>query len=331
MIPKNTDVKIQLYADRTRTMLIVDDTWYYSPVNSRNLEGDKKGGSTFVLPLERVSSSVQNFEISEHTFDISDMLYNANLALGKKVTVSGLEVDYGLNEPLAVDGNTDTRLSFARDKDEQWMIVDLGTVREINKVIIRYFERVSAYEIYVSEDGENYKKVYDVSGLEEGTRGAADTVEFNAVNARYVKYVQLKRWYCADYSTYYSGGITEFEVYGPTPDHTELMSEAEMIDDSAVRTAVREINNYLKRKEIYAPHINGLYNALALAVDNYKNPPVSSPEEPSSEADSSGAVTSDSRSNSPETSPNAIMPIAIGAAILAAAGVLIAVLKKRKK
>ena len=317
MIPKNTDVKIQLYADRTRTMLIVDDTWYYSPVNSRNLEGDKKGGSTFVLPLERVSSSVQNFEISEHTFDISDMLYNANLALGKKVTVSGLEVDYGLNEPLAVDGNTDTRLSFARDKDEQWMIVDLGTVREINKVIIRYFERVSAYEIYVSEDGENYKKVYDVSGLEEGTRGDVDTVEFNTVNARYVKYVQLKRWYCADYSTYYSGGITEFEVYGPNPDHTDLISEAEMIDDSAVRTAVREIKNYMKRKEIYAPHINGLYNALALAVDNYKNQPVSSPEGPSSE--------------SPETSPNAIMPIAIGAAILAAAGVLIAVLKKRKK
>ena len=233
-----------------------------------------KGGSTFVLPLERVSSSVQNFEISEHTFDISDMLYNANLALGKKVTVSGLEVDYGLNEPLAVDGNTDTRLSFARDKDEQWMIVDLGTVREINKVIIRYFERVSAYEIYVSEDGENYKKVYDVSGLEEGTRGDVDTVEFNTVNARYVKYVQLKRWYCADYSTYYSGGITEFEVYGPNPDHTDLISEAEMIDDNAVRTAVREINNYMKRKEIYAPHINGLYNALALAVDNYKKQPV---------------------------------------------------------
>ena len=207
------------------------------------------------------------------------------------------------------------------------MIVDLGTVREINKVIIRYFERVSAYEIYVSEDGENYKKVYGVSGLEEGTRGAVDAVEFKAVNARYVKYVQLKRWYCADYSTYYSGGITEFEVYGPTPDHTELMSEAEMIDDSAVRTAVREINNYLKRKEIYAPHINGLYNALALAVDNYKNPPVSYPEDPSSEADSSGAVTSDSSSNSPETSTNAIIPIAIGAA----AGVLIAVPKKRKK
>ena len=137
------------------------------------------------------------------------------------------------------------------------------------------------------------------------------------MNARYVKYVQLKRWYCADYSTYYSGGITEFEVYGPNPDHTDLISEAEMIDDSAVKAAVREIKNYMKRKEIYAPHINGLYNALALAVDNYKNPPVSSPEGPSSE--------------SPETSPNAIMPIAIGAAILAAAGVLIAVLKKRKK
>ena len=83
----------------------------------------------------------------------------------------------------------------------------------------------------------------------------------------------------------------EFEVYGPTPDHTELMSEAEMIDDSAVRTAVREINNYLKRKEIYAPHINGLYNALALAVDNYKNPPVSSPEEPSSEPSSTKIIS----------------------------------------
>lgn len=332
LIPKDTDVKIQLFADSSRTMLIIDDTWFYKPINSRNPEGDKKGGSTFVLPLESISPAVKSFEITEHTFSLSDMLYNTNLALNKKVTVSGLEVDYGLNEPLAVDGNQDTRLSFARDKDEQWMIVDLGTVRDINKVIIRYFERVPAYEIHVSEDGENYKKVYEVSGLEEGTRGAVDTIDFDAAKARYVKYVQLKRWYCVDYSTYYSGGITEFEVYGPTPDHSELMNEAEKIDDSAVKTAIREINNYLKRKEIYAPHINGLYNALALAVDNYNNPPAVSSEEPSSEADFSDAVMSDNNSSeSPEASSNAMIPIAIAAAVLAVAGVAIAVLKKRKK
>ena len=43
-------------------------------------------------------------------------------------------------------------------------------------------------------------------------------IDIEPVNARYVKYVQLKRWKHATNGKYYSGSIYEFEVYGKNPD-----------------------------------------------------------------------------------------------------------------
>ena len=59
-----------------------------------------------------------------------------NLALNKSVSVSGLEVNDGrFAAELAVDGvvSSTSRVSFAKDVDEQWLTVDLGQEYEMNK------------------------------------------------------------------------------------------------------------------------------------------------------------------------------------------------------
>jgi len=331
VVPKNTDVKLQLYADIRRTLLIVDDTWFYDPVSSRNNNAEK-GGSTFVLPLEKIGKPIKSLTVEDHTFILNDLKYNTNLALGKNVTVSGLEVDYGLNEPLAVDGRMDTRLSFARDNDVQWMIVDLGKIQTVSKVKIHYFERVSAYEIYVSEDGENYTKVYEVAGLEEGTSDASDEINFDPAKARFIKYVQLKRWFCEPYNTYYSGGIKEFEVFGYMDEHAELLEEAKSIKDSAVRSAYNNVKSYLKQSEIFIPHLNGLYAQLDAAVQEYKNPTPESSEEPSSEESTEESSVAAESSDGEKDSGSPVLPIALGAAAAAViAGVVAFIVKKSKK
>ncbi len=299
VIPKNTKVNLKLYADNKRTYLIVNDTYYYDAINLKNPA--LIDSSTFVLPFEFVGGNgleVKSLSVYKPDFNLNDKKLNANLALFKDVSVSGLEVDYGLNEPLAVDGNIDTRLSFARDKDVQWMVVDLGSEHEINKVVIEFHERVSDYEIYVSSDGNEYVKVYEIAALPDGVK-ATDEIEIEPVTCRYVKYVQLKRWYCSPYSTYYSGGIYEFEVYG-----TDMEKYAALVDigldlaegggseTSDIKRKASELNRYLKSESIYKTHIDALYDSLAQAIYDYENPPadVSSPSETSEVSQTSSPI-----------------------------------------
>ena len=334
---KGVDYNIKLVADKKRTLLIVDDKWFY------DASPETKYSSTFVLPLEKIGSEgckVTNLSVKDMEFSPNDYLNASNVALGKKITVSGLEVDYGLNEPLAVDGSMNTRLSFARDKDEQWMIADLGSVISIEKIIIHFFERTPAYELYVSEDGENYTKIYEISGLAEGVRGEHDEITFDPIKARYVKYVQLKRWFCKDYNTYYSAGISEFEVYSESVHHDDVIAEAEGIDDKQVEKALKAVKNYEKGSAVYRTHLEGLYENLAEAIELYKNPPV---EESSAEESAEASETEESAASSEAASESEkkdekgsntgviIGSSAAGAAILGAAAALIAKKKKEEK
>lgn len=331
---KGTDCNIRLEATKTRTLLIVDNKWFYDTTQTT------KYSSSFVLPLEKIGSEgceVKNIRITASDFVPGDHMNNGNVALGKKVTVSGLEVDYGLNEPLAVDGNISTRLSFARDKDEQWMTVDLGSVIDIGKITIHFFERTPAYEVYVSEDGENYTKIYEASGLPEGVRGEHDDIVFDPVKARYVKYVQLKRWFCKDYNTYYSAGISEFEVYSVTIRRDDLIAEAESIDDENVKKALRAISIYEKKDKVYREHLNALYEELENAIELFKNPPAEeSLPEISEEADAdvsaeSAAVSEESKTSDSSGKGIAIGSAAAGAALVGAAAAIIVKKKKEKK
>ncbi len=342
-VPKDVGINIKLYADNKQTVLIIDDTYYYDPINLKNTA--LLDSSTFVLPFETAGSktcAVSNISVTEPGFDLNDKKLNINMARGRTVTVSGLEIDYGLNEPLAVDGDHDTRLSFARDKDEQWMTVDLGTERTVNKIVIDFFENVSAYEIYVSTDGVNYEKVYEISGKPEGSR-ITDTVDIEAVKCRYIKYVQLKRWFCAPYSTYYSGGICEFEVYGmDTEKYESLIAQAENIiaktggtKTARVKRASAILKAYLSEEVIYETHIEGLYETLNKAIEEYYSPDSSSEE--SGEPSAAESAVESASSENEQTKKSGRFPWTIAAVcaagcalISAAAFILILKAKKRK-
>ena len=328
---------IRLYGDRTSTVLIVDGKWVSEPVLA---SGGKAAeySSSFVLPLEKIGGEncvVENLTLAPEGGSLNDLLYESNVALGKKVTVSGLEVNDGrLNEPMAVDGDMNTRLSFDRSKDTQWMVVDLADVYDISKIIIHYFESVQAFELYVSEDGENFEKVFEASGKEEGRR-VTETVEFKPVRARYVKYVQLKRWYASQYNTYYSGGISEFEVYKVAFDYTPVLEAAEQCGDTEINLKIRAIKRYLAGERVFAIHLKALCDELEAMVYAYNHPGEESSEEITAEESLPESAPEESAEvSAPEEGggkTGLIIGIAAAAAAICAAACALIFKKKKKK
>lgn len=318
-------VNLKLVADNKQTVLIVNDTYFYTPVNTKNLSLTRS--STFTLPLEKVGEGldgkIENLSVESGATDLSARVINGNYALGKTATVSALEVDDGRFTPdLALDGNTATRVSFSAKADYQWMVVDLGSVRTVDKVVIRFNEHISDYAISVSEDGENYVQVQRVQKGEDRAK-QTDTVDFDPVKARYIKYEQNKRFYIQDWNAYYSGGILEFEVYGfdPKP-YNELINHAlDLVVEgapSSLKSAMQRLENYLGEDAIYDTHLAALTSALEEEISAYE----ATPEDTSS--DTSSAET-------PAKKSNAALWIGLGvAAASVTAAALYFVFKKKK-
>ena len=219
-------------------------------------------------------------------------------ALGAKTDVSALEVvDGRFTADLAVDGNMDTRLSFSAKEDVQYLIVDLGAEPPVKRINIAFFEHVSDYEVYVG-DGESWELVYTLSGGVPRERITDEIVLDNVYKARYVKYVQLKRNYFSEWNSYYSGGISEFEVYGFDSGEAEaelraaenIAFELDKSDDrrSAILDAAAALEAYLKADNLYESHYNALLADLRTAVEN-----AGEEQEPVSDTEQSEPVESD--------------------------------------
>ncbi len=125
------------------------------------------------------------------------------LAAGKTATASGSEAD-AMDVRYAIDGDAGTR--WASDyADDAWMMVDLSKSYQIDKVVINWEAAYGkAYQILVSEDGENWTLAYETSN----GAGGEETVTFPACNARYVKLQGVERALPYGYS------VWEFAVYG---------------------------------------------------------------------------------------------------------------------
>lgn len=177
-----------------------------------------------------------------------------NLALNKDVSVSGLEVNDGRwTAPMAVDGvvSKDSRVSFGKTADNQWLLVDLGSRKTVSEFVINYESCPPAFKIQVSTDGVNYQDVYEAADLPDGGPSEIKEIQIEATKARYVKYVQLKRWTHTNKNKY-SGSIYEFEVYKER-DHT-------------VTTA----DEVLKSLNKEAPQINGNKIVLPAVPDGFE-------------------------------------------------------------
>lgn len=321
-LEKGKWVNLKLYADRDKTVLCVDDTYYYFPKNNRNPSLNQS--STLVLPLEKIGDGfdgeIRDLRVLPNEGDLYDSLANRNYAEGKPVKVSGLEVDDGrFTGDNAVDGDADTRLSFARDADVQWLVVDLGEELPVNRVVIDFFEHISEYKLYVSTDGETYTEVAHYTDGEERKR-QTDTLTFPTVTARYVKYEQLKRFHIPEWNAYYSGGICEFKVYGFDAEaYAPLLAETESCTDAAVQTARKALKAYLQEELIFDSHLNALAATLRNAYDAYRNGSASQPD-PSEPADATSAPTdSTSASFSPVTADAGLLWFLVPATLAVAA------------
>lgn len=336
VIPAGKTVNLQLIATQKETVLVLDGKYYYEPQNNRNSTLTRS--STFVLPLERVGTEVSNLQVTRETVNLNEREADCNYALQRPVSVSGLEVNDGrFAAELAVDGDANTRVSFDRTKDEQWLQIDLGQVREINRVDISFFEHISDYSICVSTDGETFTEVARVQKGEDQAK-QVDTVSFAMVSARYVRYEQHKRFYIADWNAYYSGGICEIAVYGlDEAKYTTLLEEADALlasqammdgpDLSALRAVRSALRSYLREERRFLPHLDALADTLQVEIDRIRNP---EPDVSSSEGNSTDVEESGEHS---ETDGNTVgkWALAIGAVCAVCAVGAVGILWRRKK
>ncbi|WP_141546882.1 beta-N-acetylglucosaminidase domain-containing protein [Bacillus sp. AFS053548] len=120
-----------------------------------------------------------------------------NLAEGKIAKASSSEVSW-LTPDLAVDGNNSTRWASLYTNN-QWISVDLGKLYSINKVVLNWESAYGKqYKIQVSQDGNQWTDIY----TELNGNGGTDEIEFNSIDARYVKMQGLSRATSWGYSLY---------------------------------------------------------------------------------------------------------------------------------
>ena len=145
-----------------------------------------------------------NMEVSAsaHVLSYADI----NLALNKPVTVSGYE-NAGTLPQNATDGKMDTRWG-SRHQDNEWIEIDLLNCYLLDSVRL-YWEAAYAtsYELFVSEDGENFQSVYSATA----SKGGAQTIVLTDASGQYLRLIGYAR------NTGYGISLYEIEVYGSGP------------------------------------------------------------------------------------------------------------------
>jgi len=109
-----------------------------------------------------------------------------------KATASSVEIQDSGKELLAkyaVDGSMSTRWS-SEFSDPQWLRLDLGSKKEINNITLRWEDAyATAYEIQLSNDGQNWETVY----TENFGTGGVDSITLNhPQTARFIRYTLLR-------------------------------------------------------------------------------------------------------------------------------------------
>ncbi|MFI2645302.1 beta-1,3-glucanase family protein [Streptomyces sp. NPDC018610] len=124
------------------------------------------------------------------------------LSRGRPATASSVE-NAAFPATAAVDGDQGTRWSSAFG-DPQWLQVDLGSVRQLSRVTLRWEAAYAkAYRIETSTDARNWTTAYSTTTAGGGTENL--TIDGSG---RYVRLYGTAR------ATPYGYSLWEFEVYG---------------------------------------------------------------------------------------------------------------------
>lgn len=147
--------------------------------------------------------------------------------------------DDGNIPQYAIDGDYNTRWSF-ESKAGAWLLMDLGETKPLGYMGVAYYcgdERMSVFDIEVSEDNINYTNIVK-SKAGELTLDMTP-VNLGGVNARYVKYIGYGN---SDNSW---NSITEIAVYPPREDGQMILTggksnAAGTVTDKVVPADIRD-------------------------------------------------------------------------------------------
>jgi beta-glucosidase len=162
------------------------------------------GGSSDNLPLsgtfELTSSVLYDSATGETSPAVLPVLRNVAL---NRPAFSLCAESPGLIASNAVDGDLTTRWS-SRFSDLQWIYVDLGTRKDIERMILHWEKAYGeAYQIQVSDDAVNWTDIYSTTAGD----GGVDNLEVSGTG-RYVRMYGTKR------GTDWGYSLWELEVYG---------------------------------------------------------------------------------------------------------------------
>lgn len=131
-------------------------------------------------------------------------VYAADLAFAKPTTASSVESGTAFNANLATDGNAATRWS-SNYSNTQWLMVDLGTPRSINRVKLGWEAAYGrGYQIQTSNDGTTWTTIYTTT---TGDGGVDDLTGLTGTG-RFIRMNGTAR------GTGYGYSLWSFEVFG---------------------------------------------------------------------------------------------------------------------
>lgn len=260
---KTTNIK--LYAEPSKTYLLVDDCYVYEAES--NAKSSLPQSSSFILPLSSIGSgnvSVSHLSVTNISEGIDDLRLDYNVAIGKTVSVGTSETDgSNVTGNMAVDGNLNTAVSLSDATDNPWLLLDLGKEFLVSEIEISFTETVSQYEVSVSSDGISYTKVFD---SQDRTQGDGETVSIlhDSVRVRYIRYNQLSRYFDENDQKYRSSSIAEIFVNGfDVEQYDNLIHEADAyLYDNTVDALVSEIKTFCEEPKVYSCTLNSLYSRL---------------------------------------------------------------------
>lgn len=86
-----------------------------------------------------------------------------NIALNKTVTTSSQFPWEGKDPSKLVDGETDNMGFHTNHEGEQWVVIDLGSLRKFNTIVVynrsEYQDRAVPLKVEVSKDGQSYTQI----------------------------------------------------------------------------------------------------------------------------------------------------------------------------
>lgn len=167
-----------------------------------------KQGDYLWLPLEFDANGApsmayyQDWDFNLTTGTWRPFNYSNNLAMHKTATASS---ESGANTAAGVTDSTDylTYVNYRWESaasDPQWIMVDLGAAKNINRVILKWHtDYAKAFQIQVSTNSSTWTDVYSTT---KGASYSVTDVTFNTTSARYVRMYGTQRGTANGYSLF---------------------------------------------------------------------------------------------------------------------------------